>query len=101
MACTTLEAVEKPEKDLLSQILEGCYGFKDTDSDYRLSTIIVYQNMKGKCLKDTEDSLLTLVGITKLAYTKEKYRNRKYILRLHNINFKHAMLCIDQLRFQG
>ena len=94
------EALDKPEKELLSQILEGCYGSKDkvTGSDYRLSTIIVYQNMKGKCLKDTEDLLLTLVEITKLAYTKAKYRNQKYILRLYNITFKHAMLCINQLR---
>ena len=49
-------------------------------SDYRLSAIVVYSNMKGKCFKETEMFLQTLMEMTKLAYTKAKHRNQHSLI---------------------
>lgn len=54
--------------------------------------------MKGKCFKETEELLATLTEISKLTYAKSKERSPKSILRLHNVTFRHALLCIEQLK---
>ena len=93
------EILTADEKKLFLEILEGCYGNKDKvrGCDYRLSTILVYNNMKNKCRKKVEELLLTLMETVKLTYMPSKHRTPKYILRLHNVTFKHALLCMDVL----
>ena len=94
------EVLEGKEKEVFLNTLKGCYGNKDKvrGCDYRLSTIVAYNNMKKTgCSEDTLQLLYTLSEINRLAYLKALERSPRYILRLYNITFQHAMLCFDVL----
>lgn len=93
------EVLDEGEKKLFSDSLAYCFGNKDTirGSDYRLSVIITYQNMKGKCHINVEELLYTLMEIVRLAYMKAEKRSPKYILRLYNICFQHSLCCLTVL----
>lgn len=84
---------------MLTDCLNGCFGSKDKirGCDYRLSTVVVSANMKEKCSPQIEGILRTMTEIVKIAYTKADERSPKYILRLYNITFQHAMLCVNTL----
>lgn len=83
------------EYKIFQQSLDATYGYKDKirGSDYRMSTIVVYQAMKNNCRNKIEDLLYTLMEIVRLAYMKSQKRSPKFILRIHNVTFQHAMLC--------
>ncbi|XP_057310151.1 uncharacterized protein LOC130648136 [Hydractinia symbiolongicarpus] len=49
--------------------------------------------MKNNCRNKIEDLLYTLMEIVRLAYMKSQKRSPKFILRIHNVTFQHAMLC--------
>ena len=88
------EILDEKEKKLFLDSLDSCYGGKDKirGSDYRLSTIVVYQIMKGKCHADVEDLLYTLMEMIRLAYLKSDHRSPKVVLRLYNTTFRHIVL---------
>ena len=63
-------------------------------SDYRKAVIMMYM-----ALEEVEPTSLlteifqTAVEINEILYAKAEKRNRKQILRLHNVTFIHCMLC--------
>ena len=91
------EVLPENIKKIFSGALDTCYGQKDKvrGCDYRLSTIIVYNQLKYKCSTETSQLLYTLQEICRLTYLKAIYRTPKYILRLFNVTFQHAMLCFS------
>ena len=95
--CEALETTLKgDELNLLKESLNTCYGRKSKvkGCDYRLSAIIVYNNLKDGCSTELKELLYTLQEISRLAYMKASMRSPKSILCLYNITFKHALSCI-------
>ena len=88
---------------LFNNILQGCFGSKDKirGCDYRLSIIIIYKNLEDKLPEDIKELLLTLIEISQHCYASADSRTPKFILRLHNISFKHALRCVNSLSQQN
>ncbi|XP_057308110.1 uncharacterized protein LOC130645997 [Hydractinia symbiolongicarpus] len=91
------EVLTPQENKIFQQSLDATYGSKDKvrGSDYRLSSIVVYQSMQSTCRKEIKELLYTLMELVRLSYLKSQKRSPRIILRLHNISFQHAMLCQD------
>ena len=80
------------QKSIFQNSLDACYGSKSKvrGSDYRLSVIVVYANLKGHCSLEVEDLIRTLMIISKLAYQPASRRTPRSILLLYNTVFVHA-----------
>ena len=76
------------------------FDFYILGADYRYSTILLYNNLKDYCTEDIKNILQTLVEISYHCYQNVQKRSPRNILRLHNITFKHALLCINALSTQ-
>lgn len=94
-----LECLNEQQKKTCYDTLHGCYGNKDKvrGCDYRLSAILVHNNMRNICTEEIAELLYTLTEINRLAYMKAESRTPRFILRLHNITLKHALLCFELL----
>ena len=92
-----LDVLDGNDKRIFQESLQNCYGSKAKvrGSDYRYSTIIVYNNLKDSCSRKIKELLYTLQEINRLAYQKSTKRSPKYILRIHNVTFRHAVACIS------
>ena len=96
-----LPEVLSPElKEKFYEILKSCYGSKGKvrGADYRLSVILVYQNMKNIVTEDIRDLLLTLLELCFFSYQKAAKRSSKAVLRIFNVSFHHAMLCTNMFK---
>lgn len=84
-------------KSIFNDEINIALGDKDQyrGSDYRYSAIIVYQRLKGKCSREIDDLLYTLVEITRLSYQNSLSRTSKSVLRLYNVTFIHATRCVQ------
>ena len=82
-------------KQCFKEELNLAMGNKDQyrGSDYRLSAILIYQRLRGKCPLEFEELLFTLVEITRLSYQKANLRSPRSILRLYNVTFLHSARC--------
>ena len=86
------EILDEKEKKLFLDSLDSCYGGKDKirGSDYRLSTIVVYQIMKGEMSR--RFIVYANGNDIRLAYLKSDHRSPKVVLRLYNTTFRHIVL---------
>lgn len=89
------EILPPDAKTKFGEILDTCYGSKTKvrGCDYRLSTILVHQNLKAHVTEDIQELLSTLVEVCEWSYKGAEERTTKSILRLFNVTLKHAMIC--------
>ena len=87
--------MQENELAYFNQVKEALLDYKDKlrGCDYHLSAIVMYKHMEGRCRSKVQELLYTLAQIFELLYIQEYKRNPKIILRLHNLTFKHAILC--------
>ena len=91
------------ENEILSKSLDACYGYKEKvrGADYRLSTIVVYSQMKDHTSRRIIDLLQSLMLVTKLAYLPASKRCPRIVLLTYNTTFKHAVSVINVLGKKG
>lgn len=89
------EVLNKEEKLAFDNVLQLLFSSKDQKrgSDYRASTILVYEHLKNVSRTEIKKFLRTLMELVKMAYLPAQKRSPKIILRIYNVAFQHALLC--------
>ena len=87
--------MEKEERKSFEATYQVAIGDKDAlrGSDLRLGLILMSLSLQDKVQPKFIDLLLLLTEISHLMYLPAKHRSPKVILRIHNVTFRHAILC--------
>lgn len=94
--------LDERSKEIFLTTKSSCFEGKTKirGVDYRYALIIIYNNIKQFCSKSIQELLHTLIEISEKCYADANKRSPKFILRLYNITFKHAILCFNLLSNQ-
>ena len=81
--------------------VEAYIGKKDTKRmvDYRCLLIILAGSMRSKLSEEAQLLLDTLVKIQEAAYSSEAARTPRSVLQLHNLAWRHGILCREVIGF--
>ena len=87
--------LNREELSLFLEVTEALLTYKDKlrGLDYRLSTIIMYKHLESVCRAQIHKLLQSLAELGELLYLQEHKRCPRIVLRLHNVAFRHALLC--------
>ena len=91
------------EANIVKEVKMLCLGGKETKRtfDYRCTLITLAKNLyKHTTSKYVQLLLHTMVDIQRIAYSSDKDRTPKSVLRLHNMTWYHGILCREVFGFK-
>ena len=91
---------KKEKRKSFEAAYQAAIGNKDAirGSDLRLGLILMLLSLQDKVQPKFIDLLLFLTEISYLMYLPAKHRSPKVILQIHNITFRHAILCYQVVK---
>ena len=89
------------EANAIQELIHLSIGSKATQRtcDYRRALVMLAKHSSSIISRNVQQLLQSLVEIQRIAYSSEKDRTSKSILRFHNITWFHGILCREVFGF--